>query len=214
MRARAPEDAAPDEPQSARADGPRADLAAARLPFAPTRAHPRTRSRPPLVLQAGHVGEVVAADEHVARVDGLSEVDDGILTFVIVVVSRAHSTARSRSTSPEEFGDAVQLDLGGGRIASPLLPCSSPAVLFVVRCPPCRDADLLGDEEECALRDHLLAVHPQAVQPATLSVLLKHFAVTEPPRRQRRPRAARGARGRQPTPFRKITAGARPPVSQ
>ena len=70
-----------------------------------------------------------------------------------------------------------------GGIASPLLPCSSPAVSFVVRCPPCRDADLLGDEEECALRDHLLAVHPQTVQPATLSVLLEHFAVTEPPRR-------------------------------
>ena len=98
-----------------------------------------------------------------------------------------------------------------GGIASPLLPRSSPAVSFVVRCPPCRDADLLGDEEECALRDHLLAVHPQTVQPATLSVLLEHFAVTEPPRRQRRPRAARGARGRQPTRFgRSLLARAHP----
>ena len=45
-------------------------------------------------------------------------------------------------------------------------------VPFVVRCAQCRqevlDADLLGDEEECALRDHLLAVHPNTVQPETL----------------------------------------------
>jgi len=66
-----------------------------------------------------------------------------------------------------------------GGIASPLLPRSSPAVSFVVRCPPCRDADLLGDEEECALRDHLLAFHPNTIQPATLGGLLRHF-VTGP----------------------------------
>jgi len=57
-------------------------------------------------------------------------------------------------------------------------------VPFVVRCAQCRqevlDADLLGDEEECALRDHLLAVHPNTVQPETLSVLLRHFVVTKP----------------------------------
>src|SRR5439155_23743470 len=35
------------------------------------------RPLPPLVRQAGHGGEVVAADEHVARVDRLSEVEDG-----------------------------------------------------------------------------------------------------------------------------------------
>jgi len=41
------------------------------------------------------------------------------------------------------------------------------------------EPDLLGDEEECALRDHLLAFHPNTIQPATLGVLLRHF-VTGP----------------------------------
>ena len=45
------------------------------------------RPLPPLVLQAGHVGEVVPPDEPVARVDGLSEVDDGPIPFVVVVVA-------------------------------------------------------------------------------------------------------------------------------
>jgi len=54
-----------------------------------------------------------------------------------------------------------------------------------VRAVPCREevleADRIGDEEECVLRNHLLAVHPKTVQPETLSVLLKHFGVTGPP---------------------------------
>ena len=69
-------------------------------------------------------------------------------------------------------------------LASLLLPCYSAAVSFVVTCAQCREAVLeadLADEEECALRDHLLAVHPKTLQPATLSVLLKHFVVTEGP---------------------------------
>ena len=41
------------------------------------------------------------------------------------------------------------------------------------------EADRIGDEEECALRDHLLAVHPKTVQPETLRTLLRHFVVTE-----------------------------------
>jgi hypothetical protein len=41
------------------------------------------------------------------------------------------------------------------------------------------EADLLGDEEECLLRDHFLAVHPTTLQPETLSFLLRHF-VTGP----------------------------------
>ena len=41
------------------------------------------------------------------------------------------------------------------------------------------EPDLLGDEEECALRDHLMVAHPNMVQPETRGVLLKHFAVTE-----------------------------------
>jgi len=37
----------------------------------------------------------------------------------------------------------------------------------MVTCAPCREqvleADVIGDEEECALRDHLLAVHPRTL---------------------------------------------------
>ena len=62
-------------------------------------------------------------------------------------------------------------------------------VPLVMTCAQCRsevlEADRLGDEEECALRDHLLASHPKTVQPHTLSVLLKHFIVIGRPRRQR-----------------------------
>ena len=47
------------------------------------------------------------------------------------------------------------------------------------------EADLLDDEEECLLRDHLLAVHPNTIQPETRSVLFRHFVVTEPPGPQR-----------------------------
>jgi len=41
------------------------------------------------------------------------------------------------------------------------------------------EADLIGDEEECALRDHLLAFHPNTIQAETLGLLLRHF-VTRP----------------------------------
>src|SRR6266851_143802 len=41
-------------------------------------------------------------------------------------------------------------------LASAFLPCYSPAVPLVVTCAQCREevleADLIGDEEECALR--------------------------------------------------------------
>ena len=49
---------------------------------------------------------------------------------------------------------------------SPARPCLCywPAVPLMVTCAQCRkvvlEADRIGDEEECALRDHLLAVHP------------------------------------------------------
>ena len=53
----------------------------------------------------------------------------------------------------------------------------------MVTCGQCREEVLeaaqIADEEECLLRDHLLAVHPMTVQPETRGVLLKHFAVTE-----------------------------------
>src|SRR2546425_8847467 len=52
---------------------------------------------------------------------------------------------------------------------------SSPAPSLIVTCrrygEDVLEADRLGDEEECALRDHLLAVHPKTVQPETLGVL-------------------------------------------
>ena len=57
--------------------------------------------------------------------------------------------------------------------------------LVVVTCAQCREevleADLIGDEEECLRRDHLLVVHPQTVQPETLTMLLSHFVVIEEP---------------------------------
>jgi len=52
-------------------------------------------------------------------------------------------------------------------------------VPLVVTCAQCREevleGDLVGDEEECALRDHLLVVHPKTVRPETRSVLLRYF---------------------------------------
>ena len=60
-----------------------------------------------------------------------------------------------------------------------------PVVSYLVTCAQCRaevlEADRLGDKEECALRDHLMAVHPSTIQPATLGVLLRQFVVTEEP---------------------------------
>ncbi len=105
--------------------------------------------------------------------------------------------SRSRSTSPRSFGDAVHRDLGGEEaifgtggglitpLPSPLLRCYSVAVSFVAACAQCReevlDADQIGDEEECVLRDHLLAVHQNTIQPETLGVLLRYFVVIERP---------------------------------
>jgi hypothetical protein len=58
-------------------------------------------------------------------------------------------------------------------------------VSFVVTCAQCREevlkANPIGDAEECALRDHLLAFHPNTIQRETRAVLLSHFVVTEPP---------------------------------
>ena len=54
-----------------------------RLPDAHLSADLGVRPLPPLVLRAGHVGEVVPLDEQVARVDGLPEVDDGAVALVL-----------------------------------------------------------------------------------------------------------------------------------
>ena len=59
------------------------------------------------------------------------------------------------------------------------------AVPLMVTCAQCRqevlEADVIGDEEECVLRDHLLAVHQNTIQPETLGVLLRYFVVIERP---------------------------------
>ena len=55
----------------------------------------------------------------------------------------------------------------------------------MVTCAQCREdvleADRIGDDEECLLRDHLMAAHPRTLQPATLGVLLKHFVINNAP---------------------------------
>jgi len=38
---------------------------------------------------------------------------------------------------------------------------------------------VIGGEEECILRDHLLVVHPMTLQPHKRSMLLRHFVITE-----------------------------------
>ena len=70
----------------------------------------------------------------------------------------------------------------GGATACPTVT----GVSVVVTCAQYQEeevleADLIRDEEECALRDHLVVVHPRTVQPETLGVLLRHFVVTEQP---------------------------------
>ena len=82
-----------------------------KLPDAHLPAERGVRPLPPLVLQVGDVGGVVALDQHVARVDGLPEVDDGVITLVVIVSSVSHQSrprlpaaARSRL----EFGHHVE----------------------------------------------------------------------------------------------------------
>src|SRR2546426_10088904 len=64
-------------------------LSGARYPHRHLPAEREVPSFSPLVLQAGHVGEVVAADEHVARADRPPEVDDGAVPLVVIVVAEA-----------------------------------------------------------------------------------------------------------------------------
>jgi len=63
--------------------------------------------------------------------------------------------------------------------------CARRPVSFWVTRPQGRaevlEPDLLGDEKECALRDHLLAFHLKTLQPETLGGLLRQFVVTQPP---------------------------------
>jgi hypothetical protein len=59
-------------------------------------------------------------------------------------------------------------------------------VPVVVTCRRCQqdvlEANGIGDEEECLLRDHLLVLHLTTLQPETRAVLLQHFVVSEAPR--------------------------------
>jgi len=93
--------------------------------------------------------------------------------------------------SPQGFRGMRSNPTSAGPGGSPplLLPCYSAAVSLVVTCAQCDaqvlEADLLGDEEKCALRDHLLASHPNTLQPETRNMLLRHFVVTTTLRRQR-----------------------------
>ena len=55
---------------------------------------------------------------------------------------------------------------------------------LVVTCGQCHkevlEADLIGDDEECLLRDHVLALRPKDSAARERSRLLRHFVVTEP----------------------------------
>jgi len=81
-------------------------------------------------------------------------------------------------------GEEAIFGTGGGLITplpSPLLRCYSAAVSFVAACAHCREevqeADRIGDEEECALRDHLLAVHPKTVRPKDADLVAQALRV-------------------------------------
>ena len=102
----------------------------------------------------------------------------------------SHLAKNSRSPVAQEgelLGDRRRSSVRSGRngpLPSTFLTKATPApVSFVVTCAQCREevleADQIGDEEECALRDHLLASHPKTLQPETFGVLLRHFVVTE-----------------------------------
>src|SRR6266446_4473724 len=84
-------------------------------------------------------------------------------------------TASARSIRPETTDIKSHIDPRG--------VVRQRAVPLMVTCAQCRqevlEADQIGDEEECALRDHLLASHPNTLQPETFGVLLRHFVVTE-----------------------------------
>ena len=71
---------------------------------------------------------------------------------------------------------------------SPLLLCyPRQPVSLVVTCAPCDEvvleAEVFDHEEECLLREHLLAVHPKTIQPATFGVLIGTSSSPRGPRR-------------------------------
>ena len=73
----------------------------------PPAAELRVLSLPPLALQAGHGGEVVPLDEHVARTDRLSEADDG-------------EVVRPSATPPADPARAPAVDALGAEPQRPL----------------------------------------------------------------------------------------------
>ena len=62
------------------------------------------------MLRAGYVGEVVAADEHGARADRLTEIDYGVVALVVVVaadLARLPALQESDGTVAEGCGFPV-----------------------------------------------------------------------------------------------------------
>src|SRR5438128_6483047 len=97
-------------------------------------------------------------------------------------------SAEQRAGSSGPPGDLEAVFLWSGPTITPpvylFYHATQPAVSVVLTSADCRqqvlEADLIGDEEECALRDHLLAFHPQTLQPKKRNMLLGHFVLTEP----------------------------------
>jgi len=91
------------------------------------------RPLPPLVLQGGQVGEVVAAGEHVARVDRLPEVDDGVVP--LAARGSGSTEQRARRTVHQEAPLALPAAEGpeehqrGHPLDGPLAPSNQPHVL-------------------------------------------------------------------------------------
>jgi hypothetical protein len=82
--------------------------------------------------------------------------------------------------------DAVQEKLRRSRTPSRRAISGVVVVTFAVTCAYCGaevvDADLLGDEEEALLRDHLMKLHPTTIRPETFGALLRHFIVATKPK--------------------------------
>jgi len=88
------------------------------------------RPLPPLMLPAGHVGEVVAADEHVARTDGLSEVDDGVIALVVVVVADPARVPALHDADGAVAERRARIARGNSMCAPSAPPCRRPAQLL------------------------------------------------------------------------------------
>src|SRR6266446_4576240 len=82
-------------------DSPRDDVLRQPTALAPSPRNAGVRPLPPLVLQAGHVGEVVVGDQPVVQRDGFREGDDAVVLFVVIAVA---DPARSPLDLARGFG--------------------------------------------------------------------------------------------------------------